>query len=201
MKAGQTSLEKPGALDFGSNSDWIVSCQLDFSDNFSFNQSIVDIESRHACALLVCRCDVAPASGVYSVNKRRSQPTTSASDKSHEQLSSANHPDLHSLSLGVIINKWSRLLGVHPQRYCNGFHCVQCTVVRELYIAVRAAEELIGGSWFPVGSPSWSNAAEGGRRVFTSTHISAFSEDVQRVDSDRIVGCCQYGEKRFTRDY
>lgn len=191
MKAGQTSLEKPGALYFGSKSDWIISCQLDFSDNFSFNQSIVHIKSRHACALLVCYCDVAPASRVYSVNKRRSQPTTSASDKSHEQLSSANHPDLHPLSLGVIVNNWARFLGVHPQRYCNGFHCVQCTVVWEVYIAVRAAEELIGGSWFSVGSPSRPNAAEGGRRVFTSAHVSAFGEDVERVDGHRIVGCCQ----------
>lgn len=141
--AGQTSLEKPGALDFGSKSDWKVSCQLDFSDNFSFNQSIVYIKPGHACALLVRGCNVVPASAIYSVNKRRSQPTTSASDKSHEQLSWANHPDLHPLSLRVIVNKWSRFLGVHPQRYCNGFHCVQCTVVRELNIAVRASEELI----------------------------------------------------------
>lgn len=119
LQASQTSLEKPGALNFGSKSDWIVSCQADFPDYFSFNQSIVHIKSRYACPLLVRRCDVVPASAVYSVNKGRSQPTTSASDKSHEQLSWANHPDLYPLSSGVIVNKWSRTLGVHPKRYCN----------------------------------------------------------------------------------
>ena len=124
LQTCQTTFEKPSATNFWSEPYRIVSGQSELANSPSLNQSGVHIQPCFACFLIVGHRNVTPASPVNSVNNRLGQEATSSSNKPRIELGTTNHPNLHPLSPGVIVNERSWSLWVHPQWYCDGIYSI-----------------------------------------------------------------------------